>query len=40
MIDDQYVDTVNVNDLVEKPCHKYWQSWTLTRCTYQPRTYR
>ena len=33
IIDDQYVDTVNINGLVERPCRRYWPSSTPTPCT-------
>ena len=40
IIDAQYVDTVDVNDLVERLCPGFCLNWTPTRSIFRPKTYR
>lgn len=37
IVDDQYVDTVNMTDLVEKPCRKFWPNWIRILLISQPK---
>lgn len=40
IVDDQYVDTVNMADLVERQCHRFWQSWIPTLLTFRHKTWK
>lgn len=40
VVDDQYVDSVDMTDLVEKPCRRYWRSLTPTPLIFPHRSWK
>lgn len=40
IVDDQYVDTVNILTLWKRQCHRFWQSWIPTLLTFRHKTWK